>query len=198
MHLRWLPAVLAVAAGLAALLAFPWSAAASIGVGVQASAVRLQGVAHPGANYALPPLFVTNSGTQPESISIQVERLSAGPGLTIPPAWIRIAALSGSLQPGQVARIALELRTPSGAKPGDYSSDIVATGSAGLAAGGLSLGAAAATKLEFTVAPGPAHRSWLSLPAWKWWMICALILLAAVVAGVRRAGLLTRIERRTL
>ena len=123
MHLRWLSAGLAIAVGLAAWIGFAGPARASIGVGVQANPVSLSGAAHPGASYALPSLYVVNTGTQAESMSVRVVQRT-GPGLAIPGSWIHIGGLSGQLPPKQSARIALELTTPGDAEPGNYVSDI--------------------------------------------------------------------------
>ncbi len=194
MHLRWLSAGLAMAVGLAAWIGFAGSARASIGVGVQANPVSLTGTAHPGASYALPSLYVVNTGTQAESMSVRVVRRT-GPDRAIPESWIRIGALSGQLPPKQSARIALELITPADAKPGSYVSDIVVTGSTAPAAG-VNFGAAAATKLEFKVTPGPSAGSWFSLSAWTWWVIGGLVILAAASFGWRRSGLRIRVERK--
>jgi hypothetical protein len=207
MHLRWRPAGPAIAVGLVALLGvallglallgLAQPASASIGVGVQANPVSLDGMAHPGASYVLPSLYVVNTGTQAESMTARVERLSAGPGQTIPASWIHITSLAGQLLPKQSAQIPLELVTPSDAKPGNYVSDIVVTGSVGPASAGINFGAAAATDLKFTITPGPATGSWLSFPTWKWLVICALALLAVIIGGWRRAGLRIRVERRS-
>ena len=192
MHLRWLSAGLAIAVGLAAWLGFAGPARASIGVGVQANPVSLSGAAHPGASYALPSLYIVNTGTQAESMSVRVVQRT-GAGRPIPGSWIRIGALSGQLPPKQSARIALELVTPGDAEPGNYVSDILVTGSTAHVAG-VNFGAAAATKLEFTITPGPPGGSWF--PAWTWWVIGGLVVLAAVAFGWRRSGLRIRVERR--
>jgi hypothetical protein len=195
MQLRWLAAGLVIVAG---LVAWPGVAAsASIGVGVQANPVSLDGTAHPGASYALPALYVVNTGTEAESMSIRVERLAAEPGRAIPESWIHVGGLSGQLAPRQSARIPLQLVTPPDAKAGSYQSDIVVTGSAAPAAPGIHLGAAAATRLRFVVTPGPSAGSWLSIPCWTWWVISGLVLLAAAVLGWRRSGLRIRVERKT-
>jgi len=194
MHLRWLSAGLAIAVGLAAWLGFAGPARASIGVGVQANPVSLSGAAHPGASYALPSLYVVNTGTQAESMSVRVVRRT-GPGLAIPESWIHIGGLSGQLPPKQSARIALELVTPADAEPGNYLGDIMVTGSTAPVAG-VNFGAAAATKLEFTITPGPPGGSWLSFPAWTWWVIGGLVILAAATFGWRRSGLRIRVERK--
>ena len=69
------------------------------------------------------------------------------------------------------------------------------TGSTAPAAG-VNFGAAAATKLEFTITPGPPGGSWLSIPGWTWWVIGGLVILAAAAFGWRRSGLRIRVERR--
>jgi hypothetical protein len=195
MHMRWLPAGLVIVAG---LVMWPGAAAsASIGVGVQANPVSLDGAAHPGASYALPALYVVNTGTQAESMSVRVERLAAEPGRVIPESWIHVSALSGQLAPRQSARIPLQLVTPPDAKAGKYQSDIVVTGSTAPVAAGIHLGAAAATRLKFVVTPGPPAGSWLSLPSWTWWVTGGLVLLAAAIVGWRRSGLRVRVERKT-
>ena len=195
MQLRWLPAGLAIVVGLLASPGLTWAASASIGVGVQAGPVSLSGVAHPGASYALPSLYVVNTGTQAESMTVRVERLSAEPGHAIPQSWIHVTNLSGQLPPRQSARIPLGLVTPPDAGSGRYQSDIVVTGAPGPATAGLNFGAAAATELEFTITPGPPAGSWLSIPVWSWWLIGGLVLVAAAVAGWRRSGLRIRVER---
>jgi len=184
MHLRlW-------AVGMASLLllAVPAAAQASIGVGIQAGPVRLTGVAHPGGSYALPPVYVVNTGTQDESLSIRIDRLSAGQERSVPAAWIRPGA-AVRLSHNQSARIPLELVVPNAAKPGQYLTDVVVRGTAALAGGGANLDVAAATKLEFRVAPGVVSGSWFAVPAWLWPGIGIVLLIAAaaVVAQIRPA-----------
>ena len=90
MHLRrWLAVPLAVPVAFAVFSLFLPAAQASVGVGVQATPVRLGNVAHAGGSYALPPVYVINTGSQPEKISVRVERLSKGTGRVVPPSWVR-------------------------------------------------------------------------------------------------------------
>lgn len=179
------------------LLGVAPAAHASIGVGVQADPVRLGSVAHPGGSYSLPSLYVVNTGTQAESISVRVERMSSGPGRTVPASWIRIEAPRGQLGPRQQVLIPLRLVPAGNAEPGSYRSDIVVTGSAGAVSGGVRFGAAAATALEFRLTPGPAPGGWLGVQAWRWWLTVVLVVLAATVFGVRRSGLRVRIETKS-
>lgn len=191
---------LGVVVGSVAVLGFASPARASIGVGVQADPVRLSGTAHPGGSYALPSLFVVNTGTEPEAISVQVKRLSSGPGQAIPASWIRISGLGEQIQPRQQVLIPLQLSTPGDARPGSYRSDIVVTGYSaadGATAYGVRFGAAAATELEFKITPGATSSGWLGLPAWKWWLSGLVVLLALAVFGIRHTGLRVRIETKS-
>lgn len=192
MHLRlWLSLSLSALV----LLAWPAASYASIGVGVQAGPVRLSGAAHPGGKYALPPVFVVNTGTQPESVVIAIERISPGSGRTVPPAWISASSVPVRLAHNQSARIPLSLTVPTGAAPGHYFSDVVAKGTAPVASGGANLGVAAATDLEFTVVPGVVSSGWAGVPGWLLPYVAAVILIAAVAVVIRRTGVRIRVER---
>jgi hypothetical protein len=196
MHLRrWLAVPLAVPAAFAVFSLFLPAAQASVGVGVQAAPVRLGNVAHAGGSYALPPVYVINTGTQPEKISVRVERLSKGTGRAVPPSWIQATGSGVQLSPRQSARLPLELVVPGGAKPGRYLSDVVVGGSAVISAGRANLGVAAATRLEFSVAPGSPPGFFPFGPSWMWWAAIGLLVLALAITGARRSGVRIRIER---
>ena len=195
MHLRGLMGALAPAVLAGVLVAVPQAAQASVGVGIQAGAVRLSGVAHPGQSVALPPVSVVNAGTRPESIRITVQRDPQGGGRLVPPSWVQPGMPSVQLKPHHAIQIPLQLVLPASAKPGAYMSEIVATAGGQLSAGGAHLGAAAATMLEFRVTPGPAAGFWSSMFTQTLWALLIVILLAAVVFAVRRSGLRIRMER---
>jgi hypothetical protein len=196
-HRGWLSVPLALSVVTITIVTFSQAAEASVGVGVQASPVRLGGVAHPGGNYALPPVYVVNTGTQAETITMRVERLGRGPDRLVPPAWIQFASSVTQLGPGSAARIPLELVVPSSARPGRYQSDIVVNGSAAPSAATANIGVAAATELEFSIQPGPLPGQPVSFPRWAWWIIAGLFLLAIAIIAVRRSGLRVRVERTT-
>jgi hypothetical protein len=196
MHLRGLLGALAPAVLAGALVAVPQAAQASVGVGIQAGPVRLSGVAHPGQSVALPPVSVVNAGTRHEWIHVGVQRDPRGGGRTVPPSWVQPGVPSVRLAPRHAVRISLELVVPAGAKPGSYVSDIVATASGQPSGEGANLGAAAATLLEFRVAPDPAPGFWWSVFTQSFWALVIIILLAAVVLVVRRSGLRVRVERK--
>jgi hypothetical protein len=181
---------------LAAVLLGLWAPAAnaSIGVGIQTNPVLLSGSAHPGGSYPLPPVYVVNTGSQPESLSLRVERLQATANGTspVPRSWIQSSWPSDSpVAAGRSAEIPLELVPPANAKPGSYSTDIVVTGSALVTGGGIRFGAAAATGLEFRITPSPPS----GLLTWKLWTLIALITIGAVTLTYKRLGLRVRIER---
>jgi len=171
---------------------------ASIGVGVQRSPVRLAAIAHPGQSYSLPPVRIANAGSQDEMIRVRVERLSAGPGRPVPPSWIQISNSPVRLTAKQPTQIPLQLFVPADAKSGKYLSDIVVIGSALSVAGReANFRAGAATKLQFTVAPGGGRGLWGSLPSWAQRAIAIiLVVIAALVAG-RLSGLrVVRVARK--
>jgi len=196
MHLRALAGTLVPAMVLAGVLAaVPQPAQASVGVGIQAGPVRLPGVAHPGQSVALPPVSVVNAGTRPESIRVGVQRDPRGGGRPVPPSWVQPGVASVQLAPHHAIRISLQLTVPAGAKPGSYVGDLVATASGQLSVGHANLGAAAATLLEFRVAPDPAPGFWWSVFTQTLWALLIVLLLAAVVFAVRRSGIRVRVER---
>lgn len=193
---RWPRAAWAVPAAAGLLFAFPGLAQASVGVGVQSAPVRLRTVAQPGSSYALPPVYVANTGTQDESIRMRVQRISHGPGRAVPAAWIQFTGNGMRLSARESARIPVKLVVPAGARPGKYLSDVIVVGSAAIAAGRTHLGAAAATKLEFSIGRSPGGGTGLSFPPWTLWTLGGLLALAAAMLAFRASGLQLRIERR--
>ena len=190
MHLRlW-----ALGASLVAVLAVPAAAQASVGVGIQAGPVLLAGAAHPGGSYALPPVYVVDTGTQPETLTVHIERLSPGQARPVPPGWITPGA-AVALSHGESARIPLQLVVPAAAKSGQYLTDVVVKGSASVLAGGANIDVAAATKVEFRVVPGAAGGSWFSVPGWLLPGIGVVLLIAGAAAMARRLGVRIQIDR---
>lgn len=184
-------------AALFGLLILPAAVAeASIGIGIQAGPVRLAANAHPGGSYALPAVYVVNTGSEDESVTIKIERISPGHGLTVPASWIHASSTPVHLGQKQSTRIALQLDVPSNAKPGEYFSDVIAHGSGSLSAGHANLGVAAATGLDFTIAPGVAAAPPFSLPGWLWPALGGLVVVAAGILWIGSSGVRVRIERR--
>jgi hypothetical protein len=179
------------------LLVLPAVAAeASIGVGIQAGPVSLTKAAHPGGSYQLPAVYVVNTGTQDESVTLKVQRISPGRGLTVPPSWIHVGEGPVQLGHNQSAQIPLQLSIPANAKPGRYFSDVVAHGSGTLSAGQANLGVAAATGLDFTIAPGVMSGPWFHAPSWWLEALGGLIVVAAGIFFYRVSGVRIRVERK--
>lgn len=194
---RLWPALPTVLLALAALWWGAPAAQASVGVGVQAAPVRLAGAAQAGQSYQLPALAVINTGSQPEAITVRVERILPGPGRAVPPGWVHVTGQGTQVAPHAEASIPLGLSVPGGAKPGAYLTELVAYGSAAIRAGSANLGAAAATKLEFRVTAAPAGLFWF-VPGWAGWTALWLFLLAvlaAVAVIAWRSGLRLRLVR---
>lgn len=177
------------------LLAFPAAAAASIGVGIQVGPVRLAGIAHAGQTYDLPPVYVVNTGTEPETVSLEVKRLSKGTGRDVPKSWFKPGQSDVHLDAKQSATIPVQLVVPADAKPGRYFSDVVAHGSASIEAGQATLGVAAATKLQFTVGKAVPAGFWSSLPAPLAWAGGVIVLAGGAFLLARRSGLRLRLDR---
>lgn len=199
LHLVYMDTLIRTGLGLIVMvgvtLGLAASADASIGVGIQSNPVLLNGDAHPGGSYTLPSLYVVNTGTEAESVTVQVERLATGTrsDWTVPGSWIQVADQGTELAPAQSAQIPLELHTPGNARPGSYATDLVVTGSATDAGdGNVRFGAAAATGLEFRVTPAPAT----GVAAWRWWLVAVLAVLTVIIVIIQRTGLRIRFEMR--
>lgn len=177
------------------LLAFPAAAAASIGVGIQVGPVRLAGIAHAGQTYDLPPVFVVNTGTEPETVRLEVQRLSKGTGRDVPKSWFRPGQTDVHLDAKQSATIPVQIVVPADAKPGPYFSDVVAHGSASIEAGQTTLGVAAATKLQFTVGKAVPAGFWSRLPSPLAWAGGIIVLAGGGLWLARRSGWRLRVER---
>ena len=183
------------------LLAFPAAAAAitagaaSIGVGIQVGPVRLTGIAHAGQTYDLPPVYVVNTGTEPETVRLEVQRLSKGTGRDVPKSWFKPGQTDVHLDAKQSATIPVQLVVPAGAVPGRYFSDVVAHGSASIEAGQATLGVAAATKLQFTVGKAVPAGFWSGLATPLAWAGGVIVLAGGAFLLARRSGLRLRVER---
>ena len=177
------------------LLAFPAAAAASIGVGIQVGPVRLAGIAHAGQTYDLPPVYVVNTGTEPETVRLEVQRLSKGTGRDVPKSWFKPGQTDVHLDAKQSATIPVQIVVPADATPGPYFSDVVAHGSASIEAGQATLGVAAATKLKFTVGKAVPAGFWSRLPSPLAWAGGIIVLAGGGLWLARRSGWRLRVER---
>jgi hypothetical protein len=145
---------------------------ASIGVGIQANPVCLPVTAQPGHSYSLGELFVQDTGSSGESISVAVEPVWRGQSdygryRSVPASWVSVAyprkwlvlpQHSVTAGAGQGAYLAVTVTIPSSAASGMYVSNLVASAGTSPAPGSgtqAALGAAAATGLELGVSVRP-------------------------------------------
>jgi uncharacterized protein YaiE (UPF0345 family) len=140
-------------------------------------------------------VYVVNTGTEPETVRLDVQRLSKGTGRDVPKAWFRPGQTDVHLDAKQSATIPVQLVVPAEARPGRYFSDVVAHGSASIEAGQATLGVAAATKLQFTVGKAVPAGFWSRLPSPLAWAGGVIVLAGGAFLLARRSGFRLRVER---
>jgi hypothetical protein len=187
----WLVAIVMSAAALVGV-GVP-AASATLGAGVGASPLELAKPAHGGTVHELvPALLVVNTGTQAANYRLRVDRLSAGPGRTVPPGWIHFDANNFHLAPDSRRSVVVRLSVPGSAATGAYQSDVVATAVLPVVKGQTAAGAAAATVVSFSVTNGSGS----SFP----WAIAVVVAAWAALVGlyllIRRSGFRLKVERR--
>jgi hypothetical protein len=191
-----LTAILTTLGVLAPGMAF---AAGSIGIGIQAEPITLSTAVTPGHHYRFPTAYVVNKGTEGVVAKFEVRRFNGGTGHDIPASWITFPTPYVLLKPGQSVHIPIVLNLPKSAALGKYQSDVfVETATKANASGvGAQVGAAAATKIEFTVSghsvPSPS-RNYIPLVAYLGGGILLLLLLLLVLW---RMGLRVRVDKAT-
>lgn len=147
------PIRLTVLAAAALSAAGGGAAVASIGAGISAADVALAGTARPGKTYKLPIVVVKNTGTQPARYRLSVQSKPLPGTRGAPKRWISFSRNDVRLRAGQSRRIRPRLIVPRRARSAQYSGLIVVTARGGPGpAAGPRVGAAAATRLRFTVA----------------------------------------------
>jgi hypothetical protein len=151
-----------------AVLAAAGLAAASLGTGTPASAgagigagnICLASPAQPGGTYQLGDVYITDTGTGTESLTLTAVPLWPGQRVyrgeqAISPSWVTFAPSTVPLGPGQGTSVPATLTVPAGASRGIYVADIIASTQASPAPSGsgghAQLAAGAATLLIFTV-----------------------------------------------
>ncbi len=168
----------------AALLALPGIAGASLGTGVSASPVVLPKRALQGHSYALPGLYVRNTGTE-RYLRVRVQRLSTGAERVLPATWITFGRNGITLSPHRSAVVPIRIAVPPTAAGGSYMSDLVASTSLKHARGGDAIGVAAATKLEVDVGTLSSSVAWGAIGL----ATGGILLIAGLGYLVRKSGL---------
>jgi hypothetical protein len=180
----------------AAVAAAPLGASASVGTGVGADPIVLTQTAQPGQSYALPALYLVNTGTETSRYAVRVARIEKGQQRAVPAAWIVVPARPISLAPKAAADVPLTLDVPANAAPGDYMTDVIAsTLASATGSAGASLGTQAATQLRFSIGNAGGWLPWPP-PGWALLSVLAAVVVLGGVVGVRRSGLRINVERR--
>lgn len=180
----------AVAAAIALSVARPPGVSADQGVRIDAGRISLDANVLPGNTYHLPSLGVSDPGNQGASYSMHVGILE---GAKVAEAsWFEFSPATFTLNPGQTQRVAVTLRIPTSAQPGDYTALLSAQIGAGTGPG-VGIGAAAGSRLTFTVAPSSDLAALLNLfGSWfadnRIWLLPLVAVLALLLASrfVRR------------
>jgi len=132
-------------------LLFPQTALAKIGVGVGLGKIQIDEELSPGGIYKLPTLPVLNTGDEAGEYQVEVTYLSDQPELRPDTSWFSFTPQSFPLDAGGSQLVDVSLSLPVDVRPGNYFAFLeahpVARGE------GVTIGVAAATKLNFTVKP---------------------------------------------
>ena len=124
---------------------------AKIGVGVGLGKVQIDEALSPGGIYNLPSLPVLNTGDEDGIYEVEVTYLSEQEQMRPASEWFNFSPQSFPLTAGASQLVDISLTLPVDARPGDYFAFLeahpVAEGE------GVTIGVAAATKLNFSVKP---------------------------------------------
>lgn len=133
------------------LFFFPQTALAKIGVGVGLGKIQIDEKLSPGGVYKFPTLPVLNTGDESLDYEVEVTYLSDQPELQPPGEWFTFMPQRFPLLAGGSQNVEVSLTLPVDVRPGNYFAFLeahpVAKGE------GVTIGVAAATKLNFTVKP---------------------------------------------
>ena len=141
-----------LAMSLTALLA-PGTALGQAGVGVNVGKIQLDETIAPGGSYTLPSIGVINTGHDPADYSLRITYRTRQEELEHPEDWFSFNPIRFRLEANQSQNVQIKLELPVTAEPGDYFAFIEAYPVTSGGGGGVAIGIAAATKLNFTVKP---------------------------------------------
>jgi hypothetical protein len=181
-------------------VAAPVSAQASRGVAIDLGRIEIQQKLTPGGSYRMPLMGVRNPGTETTSYELQASPLVLEGREAPPKAWFHFSPARLTLKANETRAVKVRIDLPTGAHPGDYVAlvgpQIVSKG------GGAQVGAAAASRVTFTVEPATwLQAEWLKVKTFfadhaPWSYVVPLVLLLALAAYRVRRRFAFRIERR--
>jgi len=167
---------------------------ARIGVGVGTGKIQIDQPLKPGSINTLPPLTVFNTGDEPSEYGVSIEYQTSQPELKPQKEWFSFEPSNFHLEPGKAQIVQIKLTLPiKGAKPGNYFAYLEGHPVKKATSGQTSIGAAAAAKLYFTIAPanflqGSYYRMMASIALYapQSYVILAVIVAACLIVLFRR------------
>ena len=132
-------------------LIFPTISLAKIGVGVGLGKVDIDEELSPGGIYKLPTLPVLNTGDEDGEYEVTVTFREDQDEFRPDAGWFSFSPQSFPLKAGESQQVEISMTLPLGTRPGEYFAFLEA--SPKVSGEGVSVGVAAATKLNFTVKP---------------------------------------------
>ena len=136
-----------------AVLVFPFSVYARLGVGVATGKIVVDDKLKPGMIYNLPTLTVLNTGDEEAEYEVGISYHEDQSELRPKKEWFEFSPQKFFLKPGEGQKIEVKLNLPIKAEPGDYFAYLEGRPLKKSESGQTSIGIAAATKLYFTVLP---------------------------------------------
>lgn len=124
---------------------------AKVGVGVGLGKIQIDEKLSPGGIYNLPSLPVLNTGDEEGEYEVEVTYFANQAEFTPPGEWFEFTPQRFPLAAGESQTVDVVLTLPVDARPGDYFAFLEAHPVS--KAEGVTIGIAAATKLNFTVRP---------------------------------------------
>lgn len=132
-------------------LILPTTSLAKIGVGVGLGKVAIDEELTPGGIYKLPTLPVLNTGDEDGEYQVSITFREDQEEFRPEEGWFTFSPQSFPLKAGESQQVEVSMTLPLGVRPGEYFAFLEA--SPKVSGEGVSVGVAAATKLNFTVKP---------------------------------------------
>jgi hypothetical protein len=183
----------------AALAATP-AAGADRGVAIDVARIAVAQDLAAGGAYRLPSVGVRNAGTVRTAYRLRVSYVEGQEARRPDAGWFAFSPGRLTLAPGESRAVSVRLILPPGAEPGEYEA-LLGAEIAGVGEGAR-VGAAAAARLSFTVAPSSLLEGWwLRLKTlagdWSpWSYLLPALALALLGAWQVRRRLTISVERR--
>ncbi len=186
--------------GLGAALSSAAPSLASHAVSIDVGAIDVSDALLPGGEYRLPQFGVRNPGTEPTTYRVVVSYIDGQDSQRPDEAWFTFSPAELTLEPGEAQAVNAHISLPADAEAGRYAAligpQIVADGV------GAQVGAAAAARLTFTIAPSSsldAFLRWLSriLGEQPWLMAIPVVIVLIVGWWFLRRRISITVARRT-